>query len=68
MERNVASGFSFLDAVGGVTEAESNQRREQEFKNMQEALMPLKSLKLDSSEYACLKAIILFRTSKLALR
>ena len=53
---------------GGVTEAESNQRREQEFKNMQEALMPLKSLKLDSSEYACLKAIILFRTSKLALR
>lgn len=48
---------------GGVTEAESNQRREQEFKNMQEALMPLKSLKLDSSEYACLKAIILFRTN-----
>ena len=52
---------------GGATEAENNQGREQEFKNMQEALMPLKSLKLDGSEYVCLKAIILFRTSKLRL-
>ena len=38
--------------------------REQEIKTAREALLPLRTLKLDSSEYACLKAVILFRTSK----
>ena len=50
---------------GGPPGAENDQRREQEVKTVQEALRPLKTLKLDNSEYACLKAIILFRTSKL---
>ena len=57
--------WAFSPTPGGTPEAENDQRREQEVKKMQEALMPLKTLKLDSSEYACLKAIILFRSSKL---
>ena len=59
--------WMFPVTAGGARGVENDQRREQEVKTMQEALMPLKTLKLDSSEYACLKAIILFRTSKLCL-
>lgn len=47
---------------GASSEAESS--REQELKTVHETLGPLKTLKLESPEYACLKAIILFRTSK----
>lgn len=53
---------------GGPPGAENDQRRDQEVKTVQEALRPLKTLKLDNSEYACLKTIILFRTSKLIFR
>lgn len=48
---------------GASSEAESGSR-EQELKTVHETLGPLKTLKLESPEYACLKAIILFRTSK----
>ena len=57
--------WAFKLTVGGSPEAENDQRRQQEIKKMQEALTPLNTLKLDSSEYACLKAVVLFRTSKL---
>ena len=57
--------WAFTLTLGGSPEAENDQRRQQEIKKMQEALMPLNTLKLDSSEYACLKAVVLFRTSKL---
>ena len=57
--------WAFTQTLGGSPGAENDQRRQQEIKKMQEALMPLKTLKLDSSEYACLKAVVLFRTSKL---
>lgn len=60
--------WAFTLTPGGSPEAENDQRRQQEVKNMQEVLMPLKTLKLDSSEYACLKAVVLFRTSKLHFR
>ena len=46
---------------GASTESDP---REQEIKAAREALLSLRTLKLDSSEYACLKAVILFRTSK----
>ena len=55
-------GFSL--SSGGSPEAE-NCPREQQVKTVHEALLPLRTLKLDSSEYACLKAVILFRTSEL---
>ena len=58
--------WAFSLSSGGAPEAE-NCPREQEVKTVHEALLPLRTLKLDSSEYACLKAIILFRTSKLLL-
>ena len=57
--------WAFTLTQGGSPESENDQRRQQEIKKMQEALMPLNTLKLDSSEYACLKAVVLFRTSKL---
>ncbi|KAJ7389053.1 hypothetical protein OS493_033912 [Desmophyllum pertusum] len=60
--------WAFSPTPGGIPEAENDQRREQEVKKMQEALMPLKTLKLDSSEYACLKAIILFRSNTQGLK
>lgn len=56
--------WAFTLTLGGSPEAENDQRRQQEIKKVQEALMPLKTLKLDSSEYACLKAVVLFRTSR----
>jgi len=56
--------WAFSLSPGGAPEAE-NSPREQDMKTFQEALFPLRTLKLDSSEYACLKAIVLFRTSKL---
>ena len=59
--------WGFTLTLGGSPEAENDQRRQQEIKKMEEVLMPLKTLKLDSSEYACLKAVVLFRTSKLPL-
>ncbi|XP_067025819.1 photoreceptor-specific nuclear receptor-like [Acropora muricata] len=51
---------------GASSEAESS--REQELKTVHETLGPLKTLKLESPEYACLKAIILFRTNTHGLK
>jgi len=55
--------WAFTQTLGDSPEAEHDQRRQQETKKLLEALMPLKTLKLDSSEYACLKAVVLFRTN-----
>ncbi|XP_020608084.1 photoreceptor-specific nuclear receptor-like isoform X2 [Orbicella faveolata] len=60
--------WAFTLTLGGSPEAEKDQRRQQEIKKMQEALTPFKTLKLDSSEYACLKAVVLFRTNTQGLK
>jgi len=59
--------WAFSLSPGGAPEAE-NSPREQDMKTFQEALFPLRTLKLDSSEYACLKAIVLFRTNTHGLK
>ena len=57
--------FWVFPLLSGVpTEEENGQRIGQELKCLQESLAPLRTLKLNNSEYACLKAIVLFRTSE----
>ncbi|XP_068683315.1 photoreceptor-specific nuclear receptor-like isoform X2 [Montipora foliosa] len=59
-------GFSL--SPGGSALEEENCPREQEVKTVHEALLPLKTLKLENLEYACLKAILLFRTNTHGLK